>query len=91
MELFSDILSRVIGVRNYTLSYVIRETDTVPPEASEPLLPNQPYSAQSGSVRGKMVRRLSHTHTLYKEDNNILYSLLDEATRGTIYAPTIKP
>ena len=37
-----------------------------------------------------MVLRLSHTHTLYKEDNSLLYSLLDEATLGTIYAPTIK-
>ena len=38
-----------------------------------------------------MVLRLSHTHTLYKEDNSLLYSLLDEATSATIYAPTIKP
>ena len=28
---------------------------------------------------------------MFRSDNNTVYSLLEEATRGTIYAPTIKP
>ena len=91
MESFTDFLSRIYGVRNCPITYVIREEDAVKPETDEPLLHDQPYSEEGGSVRGEMIRRLSHTHTLFKEDNSLVYSLLDEATSGTIYAPTIKP
>ena len=91
MESFVDFLSRVFGVRNCPLSYVIRDDNTVPTEATESLLSDHPYSETGESARGEMVRRLSHTHPLYREDNNLLFSLLDEATRGTIYSPTIKP
>ena len=38
-----------------------------------------------------MITRLVNTDPLFRSDNNLVYSLLDEATRGTIYASTIKP
>ena len=37
-----------------------------------------------------MVKRFSHDHPLYKSDNASVYSMLEEATRGTQYASTIK-
>ena len=38
-----------------------------------------------------MIARASHTHPLFRDDNSAVYYLLEKATRGTSYAPTIKP
>ena len=91
MESFKDCLFRTFGVRNAPLSYVIRDTVAVTPEADVPLLANRAYSETAGSVLDELINRLDHNNPLYKTDNNLVYSLLDEATRGTIYAATIKP
>jgi hypothetical protein len=88
-EAFTDFLHRKIGVRMVPLAYVVR--DVVTPLAPPPLATNLPYSEEHGSVEGEMIARASHTHALYREDNSAVYYLLEEATRGTSYAPTIKP
>ena len=49
------------------------------------------HIVREGTVPGEMIERFSHTHPLFRADNNMVYSLLDEATRGTIYATNIKP
>ena len=38
-----------------------------------------------------IVARISHTHPLFKEDNATVYYDLEEATRGTQHAATLKP
>ena len=91
IESFKDCLFRTFGVRTCPLAYVIRPEIAVPPEAQHPLQPGLAYSVDSGSVLQEMITRYSHNHALYRTDNNMVYSLLDEATRGTTYAPTIKP
>ena len=93
MESFKDCLYRTFGVRMCPITYVIRPEANVPPEDDDPLdlANNKAFSARSGSVLKELIRQLSHFHPLYRSDNNLVYSLLDEATRGTIYAPTIKP
>jgi len=92
MASFQDCLSRIFGVRMCPITYVIRENETVPSKDDEPidLANSRAYSNATKSVLNELIRRLSHNHPLYKSDNNLVYSLLDEATRGTIYAPTIK-
>ena len=90
MESFKDCLYRTYGVRTCPISYVIRESPQVEPEINDPLGPGQCFG-RSGSVLEELILRLNHTDPLYKTDNALVYSLLDEATRGTIYAPTIKP
>ena len=35
--------------------------------------------------------RLTHTDPLYISDNAMVYSLLEEATRGTVFSSTVKP
>ena len=35
--------------------------------------------------------RAAHTHALYRDDNSVVYYHLEEATRGTSYAASIKP
>jgi hypothetical protein len=55
------------------------------------LEPNQPYSNELGTVEGELVARALHTHPLYIEDNAKVYHYLEEATRSTSYAASIKP
>ena len=91
IESFKDCLFRTYGVRMTPLSYVIRDDVAVPAEADVPLEVNKAYSTEAGSVLNELIARLDHDDPLFKTDNNSVYSLLDEATRGTIYAATIKP
>ena len=89
-EAFSDFLSRVVGVRTIPLSYVIRQNVEVP-AATPPLANHQPHSTEHGSVEAELVARASHTHALYRDDNDKVYHYLEEATRSTTYAASIKP
>ena len=89
-ESFRDCLYRTYGVRKCPLLYVIRESAAVPDEATDPLLPNKAFG-QSGSVVEELILRLTHDDPLFRSDNAAVYSMLEEATRGTVYGPTIKP
>ena len=71
------------------LLYIVRETVAVKPEAENPLENSNAYGS-SGSVFDELIERVSHTHPLYKSDNSYVYSLLEESTRGSIYASSIK-
>ena len=42
-------------------------------------------------MEGDLVNRASHNHPLFREDNAEVYYLLEEATRGTSYAASLKP
>ena len=90
IESFKDTMSRTFGVRNAALSYVIREHEAVPVEVDDPITAGFAYGV-SGSIMDELHKRLSHAHPLYKTDNASLYSKLEQATRGTIFAATIKP
>jgi hypothetical protein len=86
---FTDFLHRKIGVQMIPLAYVVRAV--VVPPAPTALAMNLPYSVEHGSVKGEMIVRRLHTHPLFRNDNSTVYYLREEATRGTTYAPTIKP
>jgi hypothetical protein len=89
-EAFDDFLSRKIGARTIPLAYVTREKEDVP-AAAPTLAQDKPHSTEFGSVEGDMVARASHGHALFREDNSTVYYLLEEATRGTAYAASMKP
>ena len=88
-EAFTDFLHRKIGVRMVPLAYVVREV--VDPPAPPPLATNLPHSTEHNLVEGELIAQASHAHPLFRDDNSAVYYLLEEATRGTSYAPTIKP
>lgn len=90
IESFKDCLFRTYGIRKTPLLYVIRATEVVPTEVEDPLTPGKAYGS-AGSITDELISRLNHTDPLYKSDNASVYSLLEEATRSTIYASTIKP
>ena len=89
-EAFQDFLNRVIGARMIPLAYVIRNDPQVPGLAPT-LAPNQPHSTEHGSVEGELIARASHTHATFRDVNSVVYYHLEEATRGTTYAASIKP
>ena len=72
------------------LSYVTREHEMVP-AACPALKANKPHSELHGSVELDLVNRASHDDPLFNEDNSKVYFFLEEATRGTQYAASIKP
>jgi hypothetical protein len=89
-EAFTDFLDRVIGVRTNPLYYVIQEEVQVPAVAP-PLATDQPHSTEHGSVEAELIARSSHQHPLFRGDNANVYHHLEEATRSTSYAASIKP
>ena len=90
IESFKDCLFRTYGIRGCPLLYVVRDDANVTPEVDDPLALGFAYG-ESGSVLDELIARLTHTDPLYKSDNATVYSLLEEATRGSVYASTIKP
>ena len=89
-EAFQDFLNRVIGARMIPLAYVI-QIDPQVPGLAPPLAANEPHSTEHGSVEGELIARAAHTHALFRDDNSVVYYHLEEATRGTSYAASIKP
>ena len=90
MEAFSDYLHRVIGSRMIPLAYVIREHAN-PPGTAPPRANSQPHSEEHRSVEMDMIMRASHDHAPFRGDNAKVYFKLEEATRLTMYAASIKP
>ena len=89
-ESFQDFLNRVVGVRTMPLCCVVRPEEEVP--NNPPLLsPGQPHSTEHGSVEAELIARASHDHALFRDDNASVYHYLEEATRSTNYAASIKP
>ena len=89
MEAFQDFLNRKIGNCNIPLDIIQDEPN--PPAVALPLAPGQPHSTEHGSVEAELIARASHTRALFRNDNSDLYFLLEEATRGTSYAASIRP
>ena len=89
-EAFQDFLNRVIGARMLPLAYVIQIDPQVQGNAP-PLAANQPHSTEHGSVEVELVARAAQAHALFRDDNSVVYYHLEEATRQTSYAASIKP
>ena len=70
--------------------YVLRK-DIEPEDPPPPLLPNRPYSEETGSLRGELIARASHNHVNFDEDNGLVFDALELATRGTKLTASIQP
>jgi hypothetical protein len=88
-EAFRDFTYRVIGVRTIPLAYVIRPDAVVPPIGAQAA--GTPHSTDHGAIEMELIARASHGHALFREDNSAMYYKVEEATRGTPYAASIKP
>jgi len=72
------------------LEYVIRE-NVVPNRGLPQLAPISPHSIEHGSIEEEMIEFVPHSHPLFKNDSASVYYYLEEATRSTQYASSIKP
>ena len=90
LESFKDCLYCTYGLRKAPLSYVVRDDDDIPDEADDSLTQGKAYG-KTGLVPDEMIKILDHDDPWYKSDNTSVYLMLEEATRGTVYASTIKP
>ena len=96
-ESFENVCYNTFGVRNLPLLYVIRvmvevtlETGNYPNVTYDPCLPNKAHGL-SGSVLEDLINRTSHSHQFFKQDNAMVITMIEEATRGTHYVTTIQP
>ena len=91
-ESMPTYLNSIVGDRSppVPLSYIICEDRNMPEEAPV-FANNHPYSIVHGSVQSELIARASHDHHLFPEDNKKVYEILEEALRGTPYAPAMKP
>ena len=96
-ESFKNVCYNNFGVRIVPLLYVIcdvvdvtPETGTDPDVTYDPCLTNKAHG-NSGSVLEDMIRRTSHTHALFKQDNATVFTMIEEASRSTHYSNTIQP
>jgi hypothetical protein len=71
------------------LAYVIRPVVAVPLIGG--IAAGAPHSAEHEAIEIELTARASHMHPLYREDNSNVYYKLEEATRTTAYATSIKP
>ena len=69
------------------LSYVLR--DTAVPAADGDIDGVWGYAIEYGSYLDELEARIPHTCASYRMDNEVVWAKLDEATRGTPYAPTV--
>ena len=72
------------------MAYAIGPDATVPtigPQATG----RTPQFAEHEEIETELIFRASHGHPLFREDNSAVYYKLEEATRATSYAASIKP
>ena len=77
-----------IGARNLPLTYSIRKDHAVTQPALS-LEIDHPYSAPNDSISSELLERVTHIHTLFATDNQVLYGHLEEATRLSLDAYTV--
>jgi hypothetical protein len=88
-ETFDVFLSRTIGIRTIPLSYITRDKVRVSDDIGERAV-GKPHTVD-GSVVSDLTIRASHNHPLYGDDNAQIFFYLEEATRSTQYASSLKP
>lgn len=88
-EAIVSYFSQKYGVHNIPLTWIIRE-NAIPPNPLPDLEAGKPYTAGK-SIIEDAVAFFDHGSPLYKMDNNLVYSILDLATRGSPQAATMKP
>ena len=62
----------------------------VPADCPE-LASGQLHSTEFKSIEGDLITRASHTHGLFRDDSAEVYYKLEEDTRSTSFADSIKP
>ena len=86
------ILTKIIGHGYIPLAYLTCTDQAVTPDPPEPdlqLLPGKCYSTEHGLLQNELIARYSHANAYFDENNKMLYGLLQNALRGTMYSANI--
>ena len=75
------------GISN--MACVTRREVQVPIVAPE-ISPDQPRSLEHGSIKDEYENRLLHSDVRFQNNNGTVFGYLEEATRGTTFASSIK-
>jgi hypothetical protein len=71
------------------LARVIRPVATPPLTGAQ--APGAPHSAEHAAIETELIDRASHGHAFFREDDSAVCHKLEEATRATMCAASIKP
>ena len=80
--------AQVFGVRKPTLNNLLRKETSVN-SIPTPLVTYCPHLSQAVSIKDTQAMQLSHTHTLYHDDNKTLFGVLEVDMRRTTYDVSI--
>ena len=69
--------------------YILRDSAKVLTELNNPL-EHQAYYGASGSLLKELTAHLSHTGTIFRNDNATVYMMIKKIARGTSVESTIK-
>ena len=83
-------MNTFIGAQNYHLAYIVQE-EILPVPQRPSLLISMCYSEEHNSIEEELIAYLSHTHTLYKNDNTQVLKFLEELLRSSSMNPTTQP
>ena len=78
------------GTHEVLLKCLIRE-NVVVPVAANPLANGMPHLMVGGSIIADVEYRISHTHALFQQDNEIIFVSLDKAVRDSKFCNMVKP
>ena len=90
LESLEDCALRTYGLCDIAFGHLIHEVAEVPNEIDDLWLPDEAYG-ELGSVVNKLSKRINCTWSIFKMDNGMIYSMLEEATRCMTYATIVKP
>ena len=89
IEAMEYFFIRVYGCRYGPLAYVVRLLAAVDPTAPARVT-NCPHGIGFDSIAQEMIARLSHNHPKFREDNALVFDLIEEGVRGTTLGACIK-
>ena len=87
---FGEWMITNTGTQGAPYSYVIRDEAT-PALPLPPLLLDQPFSEEYGSVEHELIARCTHAHPAFKTDNNTVFDVLERSLRNTQFYATVRP
>ena len=69
----------------------MRATDIVDYAAPFMLVDDTCYAEDDGSLKEDLIKRASHSHPMFKEDNAAVHHMLEEANRSKVCSTSLKP
>ncbi len=90
VELLEEYVQKISGVWKIPLSYLNRTVHVAAPVTPFPAGHGMLYGDEYDSFHDEMIKCASHTHPMYKANNETLFHIINTALADTEYAASIK-